>query len=222
MNCGRQDGLQRELGRVEDDCVAILFHGASYGVATLAGCDLEVGIRQHFIQFAFMTGDAVRHGWRVGEFHGMRHVHIVHEGRLISILGLLLIGRAAFFASRKVRGPGFRIVGGNLPFEMAAFAIIQVTGFTSVEISCCIPIDLTIDVAMLEVWIRVTFLTTRVIGGRNIIGAFAGLSESRKWELNLFDAHGQATNLLVIALYNQQSIYSAFVNVINKGFVCGW
>ncbi len=58
---------------------------------------------------------------------------------------------------------------------MAAFAVIQVAGFTGVKVSCGIAIDLGIDVTVLQVGICVTFYTAVVIGGRNVVNATSGL-----------------------------------------------
>ena len=57
---------------------------------------------------------------------------------------------------------------------MAAFAVVQVAGFTDIEVSGWIAIDLAIDITMLEIGIRMSFFTAIVIGGRKVIDASAG------------------------------------------------
>ena len=97
---------------------------------------------------------------------------------------------------------------------MAALAVIQVAGFTGVEVGCGIAIHLAIDVTMLEVGIRVAFLAAVVIGGRNVIHAGAGLQHRRKRVLDLFDARRQCTDLLVIAVDDDEAIHLAHVGDI--------
>jgi len=81
----------------------------------------------------------------------MRHMHVVHEPRLIGILGFLLRRQFSFVSGCEIRSSSGRIINQKLPFEMAAYTVVQVAGFTGVEVSCGIVIDLTIDVTVLEV-----------------------------------------------------------------------
>ena len=104
---------------------------------------------------------------------------------------------------------------------MAALAVIQVAGFTGDEVGCGISGYLAIDIAMLEIGIRVAFFAAIVIGGRDIVGAFAGFPESCIRELDLFDARRQAADLFVIAVHNDDAIHLAEIGVINIRFVFG-
>ena len=55
--------------------------------------------------------------------------------------------------------------------SLAAGAGPQVAGFAGVKIVCGITINLTVDVTVLEVGVRVAFFAARVIGGRNVINS---------------------------------------------------
>ena len=63
---------------------------------------------------------------------------------------------------------------------MAARAVIQVAGFTGVEIGCSIAAHLGIDITMLEVGIGVAFFAAIVIGRGHIINAGPRFKHSRK------------------------------------------
>ena len=63
---------------------------------------------------------------------------------------------------------------------MAALTVIKVAGFTGVEISCGITIDLAVDIAVLQVGDRVAFLAAIVIGGRKIVNADRREQESER------------------------------------------
>ena len=83
----RQQCLERRgLGPV--------FLGAVYGMAALADVYPEIGVRQNAVKFAFVASDAVRHGLWIREFHGVRHMNVIHERHLICVLGLLSVGQS--------------------------------------------------------------------------------------------------------------------------------
>ena len=67
-----QDGRQRRRRSLDT-------LDSRHGVTALAGRNGEVGVRQDGVQLAFVAGRTVRHGLRIGEFHRVRHVHVVHQ-----------------------------------------------------------------------------------------------------------------------------------------------
>ena len=84
----------------------------------------------------------------------MRHMHVVHERCLVCVLACCSgVSHIQVFAGQ-ILSSHRRIVDQELPFEMAAFAVVQVAGFAGVEVSCGIVIDLAVDVTVLEVGIR--------------------------------------------------------------------
>jgi len=107
-----------------------------------AGLQCEIIVRQYDIEFARMARRAGCHGLGIFEFHGVRHVHVVHEAGLICVLG----GSRGVVCCRQrvIVFPGghFRIIDQLLPELMAAVAIIEVAGFAGDEIRCGIIIDL--------------------------------------------------------------------------------
>ena len=84
---------------------------------------------------------------------------------------------------------------------MAAFAVVHMAGFAGVEVSRRIAIDLTIDVAVLEIGVGVAIHAAVVVGGRNVIDTGPGLQQSGERVLVLCDAAiGNHTNGLIAAV----------------------
>ena len=117
-------------------------------MTALTGCGRKKVTVRYLIKFAFVTGVAVAHALRIGKFHGVRHMRIVHNVGRISIrrnIGFIAIA------------PGNWIVDHLLPFLMTASPVRVVTSETRGEISQvfndCFP------VAVLRVRRTVTLFT---------------------------------------------------------------
>ncbi len=136
-------------------------------MTALAGLQREVLIRQYDIEFAFVAGYAVCHGLRIGEFHGMRHMHVVHEIGGIGVLGFFCRRQGVTCMNFSIP---FRIVHQDLPVFMATVAVVEVTDFTGVKIAGTgvdgIIVHISKDVAVLVIRSGVAVLTTGRVGGR--------------------------------------------------------
>ena len=75
-----------------------------------------------------------------------------------------------FSRCEKLNSSG-RIVNQKLPFEVTALAVVQVAGFTGVEVGSGIVIDLAIDVTVLEVGDCMASFAAGDISRRNVINA---------------------------------------------------
>ena len=192
-------------------------------MAALAGLDLEVGIGQDLIQLAFVAGDAVRHGLRVGELHGVRHVYVVHDGGLVRVQLLLLFRKQLlgfFFGGFEEFHSQLRIVNQELPLEVAALAVVQVAGLAGPEVGLGIAVDGAVDVAVLQVGISVALHAAGDIGRGGVVHALARRQDRGEGILGLRNARaGDGALGLVAAVDHEQAVGLADVGVVNEGFV---
>ena len=90
---------------------------------------------------------------------------------------------------------------------MLAFPVIQVAGLAGDEVRGGIAIHLGVDVAVLEVGIRVALDAAVVVGGGHIVHAGARLQHCRERVLDLTDAGRQRADLFVGAVEDDDAVH---------------
>ena len=172
-------------------------------MAAQAGLEGEVLIGQDLFQLAFVTGGAGADRLRIGELHRVRHVHVVHQPRLVGVLGLLF--RRQIVAIKDL-GPTLRIIHCDLPVFMAAVAVVEVADLTRVEVLTASRTDVAADVTVFVVRRRVAIFTAGGVCGRDVINGAQDLVPGKRESAEADVCAGGYIDDLILAIHHNDAV----------------